>query len=79
MLRQARARQMRFEWVGVDAGDRKEPAFLPTSDDVREVFVADVHGINGLGPSGLSLPFLRTSGRGRPATMRQVSVGPVTV
>lgn len=34
---------MRFEWVGADAGDGKEPAFLRALEDMNEVFVADVH------------------------------------
>ena len=43
IVRQARARGMRFEWVGVDAGYGKEPAFLRALEDDKEVFVADVH------------------------------------
>ena len=43
IVRQARARGMRFAWVGVDAGYGKEPAFLRALDDTKEVFVADVH------------------------------------
>ena len=34
---------MRFEWVGLDGGYGKEPAFLRALDDMNEVFVADVH------------------------------------
>ena len=45
IVRQARARGMRFEWVGVDAGYGKEPAFLRALDDANEVFVADVHSV----------------------------------
>ena len=40
IVRQARARRMRFNWVGVDAGYGKEPAFLRVLDDIDEVFVA---------------------------------------
>src|SRR5271166_220259 len=43
IVRQARARGMRFAWVGVDAGYGKEPAFLRALDDMNEVFVADAH------------------------------------
>ena len=45
IVRQARARGMRFEWVGIDAGYGKEPAFLRALDDANEVFVADVHSV----------------------------------
>ncbi len=43
IVRQARARGMRFEWVGIDGGYGKEPPFLRALDDANEVFVADVH------------------------------------
>jgi SRSO17 transposase len=43
MVRAARARGMRFDWVGVDGGYGKEPAFLRALDDMGETFVADVH------------------------------------
>ena len=43
IVRAARARGMRFAWVGVDGGYGKEPAFLRALDDAGEVFVADVH------------------------------------
>lgn len=43
IVRQARAQGMRFEWVGVDAGYGKEPAFLRALDDSGEIFTADVH------------------------------------
>ena len=41
IVRQARARGMRFGWVSVDAGYGKEPAFLRALDDMKEVFAAD--------------------------------------
>ena len=44
MVRVARARGMRFGWVGVDGGYGKEPAFLRALDDMGEIFVADIHG-----------------------------------
>jgi hypothetical protein len=43
IVRAARARGMRFAWVGVDGGYGKEPAFLRALNDAGEVFVADVH------------------------------------
>ena len=43
MVRAARARGTRFEWVGGDAGYGKDPAFLRALDDANEVFVVDVH------------------------------------
>jgi len=80
IVRRARARGMRFEWVGVDAGYGKEPAFLRALDDMGEVFVADVHKSQRLWTErpGLAVPPARP-GRGRPATTRQASGEPVTV
>jgi len=43
IVRQARTRGMRFEWVSVDAGYGKEPAFVRALEDMGEIFVADVH------------------------------------
>src|SRR5664279_4533970 len=87
IVRQARARQMRFEWVGVDAGYGKEPAFLRALEDMGEMFVADVQSNQRI---WTELPELavpphqpgrgRASTRGRgPATKRQASMTPVTV
>src|SRR5664279_3640389 len=87
IVRQARARQMRFAWVGVDAGYGKEPAFPRALEDRGEVFVADVHSTQRV---WTELPELavpphqpgrgRASTRGRgPATKRQASMTPVTV
>ena len=42
LARTARARGVGFQWVGVDAGYGKEPAFLRALDDEQLVFVADV-------------------------------------
>jgi SRSO17 transposase len=80
IVRQARARQMRFAWVGIDAGYGKEPAFLRALDDMKEVFVADVHSTQRIWTERpeLAVPRPQTS-RGRPATTRQASVEPVTV
>jgi SRSO17 transposase len=80
IVRQARARGMRFEWIGVDAGYGKEPAFLRALDDRSEVFVADVHRSQRVWPED---PDLRVPppkpGRGRPATQRQATTECVSV
>ena len=87
IVRQARARGMRFEWVGIDAGYGKEPTFLRALDDMGEVFVADVHRTQRIWTEQpvLAVPSPqpgrgRASTRGRgPAQKRQASVEPVTV
>jgi len=43
MVRNARARRIRFTWLGFDGGYGKEPAFLNALEDDGEVFMADVH------------------------------------
>jgi SRSO17 transposase len=80
IVRQARARHMRFEWVGADAGYGKEPAYLRALEDMGEVFVADVHSTRRIwtGRPELAVP-PHQPGRGRPATKRQASADPVTV
>jgi SRSO17 transposase len=80
IVRQARERGMRFEWVGVDAGYGKEPAFLRALDDANEVFVADVHRDQRVWTEdpGLHVPPPK-SGRGRPSTKQQAAVTPVAV
>ena len=80
IVRQARVRGMRFEWVGVDGGYGKEPAFLRALDDANETFVADVHRTQRVWTDlpGLHVPEPRP-GRGRPANKRQASAEPVTV
>ena len=80
IVRQARARGMRFEWVGVDAGYGKEPAFLRALDDMNEVFAADVHRDQRIWTKQPELAVPPSQpGRGRPAQKRQASVEPVTV
>jgi SRSO17 transposase len=78
IVRRARERGMRFEWVGVDAGYGKEPAFLRALDDAGEVFVADVHRDQRVWTedSGLHVP-APTSGRGRPSKKLQAAATPV--
>jgi SRSO17 transposase len=80
IVRQAQAGGMRFEWVGVDAGYGKEPAFLRALDDMNEVFVADVHRTQRMWTQrpDLTVPPPQP-GRGRPARRRQASVEPMTV
>jgi len=54
IVAQARAQGVRFNWVGVDAGYGKEPAFLRALDAAGEIFVADVHKLpTGLRPTPL--------------------------
>lgn len=80
IVRQARARGMRFGWVSVDAGYGKEPAFLRALDDMKEVFAADIHRTQRVwtAPPGLHVPEPKT-GRGRPAKKPHVSAEPVAV
>jgi SRSO17 transposase len=79
IVRVARTRGMRFEWVGVDAGYGKEPAFLRALDDMKEVFVADVHRDQRIWTEdpGLYIPEAKP-GRGRPSTKQQAAATPVT-
>jgi SRSO17 transposase len=80
IVRQARALGMRFEWIGVDAGYGKEPAFLRALEDSKEVFAADVQRGQRIWtePPELAVP-PSTPGRGRPTAQRQASVASVTV
>jgi SRSO17 transposase len=80
IVRVARARGMRFEWVGIDAGYGKEPAFLRALDDSNEVFVADVHRTQRIWTEQPELAVPPSQpGRGRPAKKLQASRAPVTV
>jgi SRSO17 transposase len=80
IARQARARGMRFEWISVDAGYGKDPAFLRALDDTKEVFVADVQRDQRVWTTdpGLHVPEA-TSGRGRPPTKQHAARASVTV
>ena len=80
IVRQARARGMRFAWVGVDAGYGKDPAFLRALDDAKEIFVADVPRDQRVWTKdpGLHVPE-PTSGRGRPPTKQLAARASVTV
>ena len=79
IVRQARARGMRFEWVGVDAGYGKEPAFLRALEDMNEIFMADAHRDQRVWTEdpGLHIPAAKP-GRGRPSTKQQAAATPVT-
>jgi hypothetical protein len=59
IVRRARARGMRFEWVGVDAGYGKEPAFLRALDDSNECSSPMPIAPNGFGPNSPSYRFHR--------------------
>ncbi len=80
IVRQARARGMRFAWVGVDAGYGKEPAFLRALDGAKEVFVADIHRTQQVWTTepGLHVPPAKPS-CGHPARKRQAATKSVTV
>jgi SRSO17 transposase len=80
MVRAARARGMRFGWVGVDGGYGKEPAFLRALDDMGEVFVADVHSDQRVWsePPGLHVPPPQST-RGRSPSKQQAAVDSITV
>jgi SRSO17 transposase len=80
MVRVARARGMRFGWVGVDGGYGKEPAFLRALDDMGEIFVADVHGTQRVWgePPGLHVPPPQST-RGRPPSKQQTVVDAIPV
>ncbi len=71
---------MRFEWIRVDAGYGKEPAFLRVPDDIKEVFVACVRRTQRIWTERPG-PAVRSGrlGCGRPAKKRQASGEPVTV
>lgn len=80
IVRTARARGMRFAWVGVDGGYGKDPAFLRTLDDVGEVFVADVHSTQMVWtePPGLHVPAPKKA-RGRQPTKQRAAAEPIAV
>jgi len=81
LVRAARARGMRFGWVGVDGGYGKEPAFLRALDDMGEIFVADVHCDQRVWsePPGLHVPAPQAKGQRRPPSKQQAAVDGITV
>jgi SRSO17 transposase len=80
MVRAARARGMRFGWVGMDGGYGKEPAFLRALDDMAETFVADVHCDQRvwIEPPRLHVPAPQST-RGRSPSKQQAAVDGITV
>jgi SRSO17 transposase len=80
VVRQARARGMRFDWVGVDGGYGKDPAFLRALDAGKEIFVADIHKSQHVWTKapGLHIPEAKTD-RGRPPSKQHAKRTPVTV
>ena len=80
MARAARARGMRFEWVGFDGGYGKEPAFLRALEDMGEIFIADVHCDQRVWtePPGLHVPAPKST-RGPAPSKPQASVDGITV
>ena len=43
LVKEQRKLGVRFEYVSIDAGYGKEPAFLRFLDDMNEKFMADIH------------------------------------
>src|SRR5208282_5221754 len=80
IVRQSRARGMRFAWVGIDAGYGKEPAFLRALADANEVFVADVHRTQRVWTEPPELAVAeRKSGRGTRWVLRDCTRGQLRV
>jgi SRSO17 transposase len=80
IVRRARARGMRFAWVGMDGGYGKEPGLLRELDDANEVFVADVHRNQHIWTEepGLHVPESKP-GRGRPSKRCKPATASITV
>ncbi len=80
MIRDARKNGVQFQWVGIDAGYGKDPAFLRAVADAGGVFVADVHSSQRvwLSDPGLPVPE-RKSVKGGVPRKRQTSHAPLTV
>ena len=79
MVRAARARGMRFGWVGVDGGYGKEPAFLRALDEMGETFVADVHSDQRVWSEPPGLHIAAAKDKGRLPSKQQTSVDGITV
>ena len=80
IVRRARARGMRFAWVGMDGGYGKEPALLRELDDANEVFVADVHRNQHVWTEEPGLHVAESKpGRGRPSKRRRPTTVSITV
>ena len=77
IVRRARARGIRFAFVGADAGYGKEPGFMRALEDAKEVFVVDVHRTQRVWTEepGLHVP-ASNPGRGRPSKKRKAASPP---
>jgi SRSO17 transposase len=80
MVQAARARGMRFGWVGMDGGYGKDPAFLRALDEMGETFIADVHATQRVWsePPGLYVPAPQST-RGCPPSKQHAAVDGITV
>src|SRR5271167_2851829 len=80
IVRRARARGIRFAWVGMDGCYGKEPGLLRELDDANEVFVADVRRNQHIWTEqpGLHVPESKP-GRGRPSKRRKPTTASITV
>src|SRR6202451_3445608 len=80
IVSRARARGIRFAWVGVDGGYGKEPGFLRGLEDANEVFVADVHRNQRVWTEepGLHVPASQP-GRGRAPKTQKPATTSITV
>jgi SRSO17 transposase len=80
MVQAARARGMRFGWVGMDGGYGKDPAFLRALDEMGETFIADVHATQRVWsePPGLYVPAPQST-RGCPPSKQHAAVENITV
>ena len=80
IVRRARARGMRFAWVGMDGGYGKEPGLLRELDDANEVFVADVHRNQHVWTEEPGLHVAESKpGRGRPSKRCRPTTVSITV
>lgn len=79
MVRDARAKGIRFAWVGVDGGYGKEPDFLSTLDNDGEVFMADVHKDQHIYFQDPAPYLPEKTGKGRTPTRLVAAVGSIRV
>jgi SRSO17 transposase len=78
LVRQQRELGVRFNWVNVDGGYGKEPAFLRALDDMGEKFVADIHRTQRVWEEN-PWPCVPLPGRhGRAAKRSQAAGDPIT-
>lgn len=79
MVGQARARGLRFAWVGVDGGYGKEPGFLRGLEALGEIFVADVHRTQLVWTEDPHLHRPPAGRRGQRPTRLRATLTPITV